>query len=137
RSREVRPWLDRMVVTAVVTAMILLVLPLSHASAADQAAPDLSTAIANHLDTALYLLENHAGSLAKVRIAAFPSAEPLVNLYRAQHRLIRWERATRDTWREDCDFYLLPASESGSLAGRHLIVIYRDGDFLLARRQAA
>jgi len=73
----------------------------------------------------------------RIRIGATPSAEPVVNFYRAQHRATAWERARRDYRSEHFDYYLLSTAEGNWAEQRHLYVLHRDADFLLARRSYA
>jgi hypothetical protein len=117
-------------------ALVFLVLPLTHAYAPAESAPELTAAQAAHLQSALQALRIKAGS-DRIRIGATPATEPVVNFYRAQHRAGNWERAGRDDSSEHCDYYLFPATEAAAAAQRHLIVIYRDADFVVANRSYA
>jgi hypothetical protein len=62
------------------------------------------------------------------------AVEPIVNFYRAQHRLTTWGRAQRNFASTRMDYYLLPTSDLGWVEQRHLIVLYRDAGLLLAHR---
>jgi hypothetical protein len=135
-QRRWEQWSNQVLIPAAVTALILLVLPLSHAHATPETTPELTTVQATRLQSALDTLRASAGS-DHVRIAAIPAAEPIVNFYRAQHRATTWERARRDYLSEAFDYYLLSASDSDWAEQRHLIVVHRDADFLLARRGSA
>jgi len=135
-DRRWREWTDRVLIPAVVTALIILVLPISHAHAPPEATPQLSALDAGWLPVALATIHPlTAGST--VRIAADPAVEPVVNFYRAQHRLTNWERATRGIEAEGSDYYLLPGSAAEFVRDRHLLVLSRDANFVLARRLAA
>lgn len=129
-------WIDRVLIPAIVAAFIFLVLPLSHAHAVPEITPELTGTQAAHLPSALQALRAEAGS-SHVRISAIPAAEPIVNFYRAQHRVTTWDRAERDASPEHFDYYLLSASQADWAQQRHLIVLYWDADFLLARRSYA
>jgi hypothetical protein len=129
-------WCNQVLIPAVVVAWALLVLPLTHAHAAPQDAPELTTDQAVHLQEALDTLRASAGK-NHIRIGALPAAEPVVNFYRAQHRATTWERASRDYSSGEFDYYLLSASDSGWADQQHLIVLHPDADFLLARRPPA
>lgn len=129
-------WVDRVAVPAAVVAVIFLALPLSHANASADRLAELSAAQAAHLQSALDALRTSAGP-APVRIAVTPSAEPVVNFYRAQHRAANWSRASRDLASEQFDYYLFPSADRQLLEARHLIVIHEDPDFILARNTAA
>jgi hypothetical protein len=72
-----------------------------------------------------------------IRIGATPSVEPIVNFYRAQHRVTTWERARRDYSSEHFDYYLLSTTEGNWAEQSHLLMLYRDADFMLARRSYA
>jgi len=135
-GRRWTDWTDRILVPAAVVAMIFLALPLSHAHAAAEVTPELTESQAIYLQSALEALRANAGA-EHIRIGASPSAEPVVNFYRAQHRATSWERAQRDYSSEHFDYYLLSTDESGWLLHRDLSVLYRDGDFVLARRSSA
>jgi hypothetical protein len=126
-------WVDRVLIPAVVVALIVLVLPLSHAHAASDSTPELSARQAAHLQSALDALRT-AGGTNPIRIGATPAIEPAVNFFRAQHRSTTWDRASRNYQNEGFDYYVLPATGAGFAEQRHLIVLYRDADFLVARR---
>ena len=129
-------WIDRVLIPAVVVGLAFLVLPLTHAYGPAESAPKLTTAQAAHLQAALQALRISAGS-HRIHIGATPATEPVVNFYRAQYRAGNWERAGRDDSLEHCDYYLFPATEAAAAAQRHLIVIYRDADFVVANRSYA
>jgi hypothetical protein len=129
-------WIDRVLIPAIVVALILLVLPLSHAHAAPEITPELTGTQATHLPSALQALRTYSGS-SHVRISAIPAVEPIVNFYRAQHRVTTWDRAERDASPEHFDYCLLFASQANWAQQRHLVVLYWDGDFLLVRRSYA
>jgi hypothetical protein len=129
-------WVDCVFIPAVVVALIFLVLPLSHAHAAREITPELTARQAGNLQSDLEVMRLSAGS-DRIRIGTIPSVEPVVNFYRAQHRATAWERAARDYRPGDFDYYLLPASEGNWAEQRHLLVLSRDADFLLARRSSA
>jgi len=129
-------WIDRVLIPAVVVALILLVLPLTHAYAPEESTPELTASQAAHLQSALQALRAGAGS-GRISIGSTPAAEPVVNFYRAQHRASNWERARRDHSSEHLDYYLFSAAEAAMAAQRHLIVIYRDADFVVANRSYA
>jgi len=128
-------WIDHVLIPAVVVALILLILPLTHGYAPAESAPELTAGQAAHLQSALGALRIDAGS-GHISIAALPAAEPVVNFYRAQHRAGNWDRARRDS-SEHFDYYLFPAAQAATAAERHLIVIYRDADFIVAHRSYA
>jgi hypothetical protein len=129
-------WIDRVLIPAAVVALVFLVLPLTHAYTPAESTPELTAAQAAHLQSALQVLRMSAGS-DRIRIGATPGVEPVVNFYRAQHRAGNWERARRDYSSEHFDYYLFPAAEAASAEQRHLIVIYRDADFVVANRSYA
>jgi hypothetical protein len=129
-------WVDRILIPAVVVTLVFLVLPLTHAHASEEIGPELTGVQATHLQSALQMLRANAGT-DRIRIGAVPSVEPIVNFYRAQHRATTWERAARNYRSEDFDYYLLPAAEGNWAEWLHLVVLYRDADFLLARRSYA
>jgi hypothetical protein len=129
-------WTDRVLVTGVVVAFAFLVLPLSHAHAAAQNPRELNRLQTVRLQAALDALRSSAGSQA-IRIGASASIEPIVNFYRAQHRANTWSRAERGLASDSFDYYLLGESDMGYIEQRHLIVLYRDGDFALARKSPA
>jgi hypothetical protein len=129
-------WTDRVVVPAVVVAVIFLVLPLSHAHRAPEITLELTEGQAIDLHSTLEVLRADAG-VEHIRIGASPSAEPVVNFYRAQHRATTWERAVRDYASQQFDYYLLSTRDSGWLSQRHVLVLHRDADFVLARRNPA
>jgi hypothetical protein len=124
-------WTNRVLIPMLVVAWIFLVLPLSHAHAGAETTPELTEGQTIQLQAALAMLRNSAGA-EHIRIGASPPVEPIVNFYRAQHRIGTWERARRDYWSEHFDYYLLSRAESGRVAERHLSVLYQNADFLLA-----
>ena len=129
-------WTDRVLIPAVGVAAILLILPLTHAHKLEEGTPELTASQAVHLQSALQALRVGTGS-NRIRIAATPAVEPVVNFYRAQHRAGNWELARGDDSSEHFDYYLFPAAEAAAAAQRHLIVIYRDTDFVVANRGSA
>jgi hypothetical protein len=128
-------WCNRVLIPGAVVALMILVLPLSHAHASPPIPPQLTIKQSLDLQSALDALRT-AGR-GHVRIAAVSGAEPVVNFYRAQHRATNWDRAVVDDGSEQFDYYLLWAAEADSLQPRHLIEVHRDGEFVLARRDAA
>jgi len=129
-------WVEPVLIPAVVVALILLVLPLTHAYAPEETMPELTASQAAHLQSALQALRISAGS-QRIEIGSIAAVEPVVNFYRAQYRAGNWERAGRDYASEHFDYYLLPAAEASAVERRHLIVIYRDTDFVVANRSYA
>jgi hypothetical protein len=126
---------DRVLVPALVVAWMFLPLPLSHAHAAESA-PEITADQAGRVRSCLRVLRERAGS-NRIRVGASPSIEPVVNFYRAQHRITAWERAVRDLPAGQVDYYLLTGAGGGLVEQRHLIVLYRDGEILLARSSPA
>lgn len=131
-QRKWADWRDRILIPAMVAAFVFLVLPLSHAHAAEEVTPELTAAEAGPLPSALRMLRARAGT-DHVRIAATPPVEPIVNFYRAQYRVITWDRASRNFSSGHFDYYLVSGADEGWVRQRHLIVVYRDADLLLAR----
>jgi hypothetical protein len=121
-------WTDRVLITALVAALALLVLPLSHAHAVSETPADLTVP-----EAALRMLRASVGN-SRVQIGASAGIEPIVNFYRAQHRIATWEQAGRNLVSGNFDYYLLTKSDAGLIEQRHLIVLYRDAGFVLARR---
>lgn len=121
-------WTDRVLIPALVAAFALLVLPWSHAHAVSERLPDLTLP-----ETALRMLRASADN-GRVQIGASAGIEPIVNFYRAQHRIATWERAGRNLVSGNFDYYLLTRSDVGVIEQRHLIVLYRDAGLVLARR---
>ena len=131
-KRQWTEWCDTVLIPAAVTALIVLVLPVSHAHSASGTRGELSEEQAKHLERALDALRSAAGR-EPVRIAAAAAAEPVVNFYRAQHRATTWERAASDDPSQHFDYYLFVAAGAPPIEQRHLVVVYRDADFVLAR----
>jgi hypothetical protein len=121
-------WTDRVLIPATVVALVFLVLPLSHSHAEQEALPEL----ADQPVSAIEALRATAGN-SRVRIGASAGIEPILNFYRAQHRLTAWDRAGRNLTGGNFDYYLLAKEDSGLIEQRHLLVLYRDRDFVLAR----
>jgi uncharacterized membrane protein YeiB len=132
QQRSLFLWTDRLLVTGVVTAFLFLVLPLSHAHAAAENPSELTQDQAVSLQKALDVLRTSAGR-DPMRIGASASVEPVVNFYRAQHRANTWGRADRNLAAGSFDFYLLAGHDSDYVEQRHLVVIYRDANFAVAR----
>jgi hypothetical protein len=128
-------WTAQVLIPAAVVALILLVLPLTHAYLAEENTPELTASQSVHLQSALEALRVGAGS-GRISIGATPATEPVVNFYRAQHRAGNWERARREDPSEHFDYYLFPAGQAAAAEQRHLIVIYRDADFVVAHRSS-
>lgn len=130
--KEWADWTSRILIPAVVAASVLLALPLSHADAATEIGPELTARESVRLQAVLPMLRAAAGA-DRIRIAATPAIEPIVNFYRAQHRMTTWDRTGRIPSSEHFDYYLLHAAGAGWIEQRHLIVLYQDADFVLAR----
>ena len=126
-------WTDRVLIPALVVGLVFLLLPLSHAHAAGEATPNLTAGEAARLESVLQVLRASAGA-NHIRIGASPATEPILNFYRAQHRVNTWDRAERNLSSERFDYYLLSAADTRWVEQRHLVVLYQDADFVLARR---
>jgi 4-amino-4-deoxy-L-arabinose transferase-like glycosyltransferase len=126
-------WTDRVLIPALVVALVFLVLPLSHAHAIPEITPHLTLGEAAQLESVLNVLRASAGA-NHIRIGASPATEPILNFYRAQHRVNTWDRANRSLSSERFDYYLLSTADTEWVEQRHLIVLYQDADFVLARR---
>jgi 4-amino-4-deoxy-L-arabinose transferase-like glycosyltransferase len=135
-QRRWSEWCNQVVIPGAVVVLMVLVLPLSHAHSAAEDLPELTQPQAAHLKSALAALRASAG-WNHVGIAAVPVTEPVANFYRAQHRATNWLHVGTDVASEHLDYYLVSAADEGRVAGRHLIVIYRDADFLVLRRPVA
>jgi hypothetical protein len=131
-QRKLSLWVDRVLISAIVAALIPLVLPLSHAHAAPEWVAGLDADKSAELQSALDVLRASAGTLP-VRIGASAAAEPVANFYRAQHRLVAWSRVDR-LGLGGFDYYLLDRSDEAYVQQRHLIVLARDADFVVARK---
>jgi hypothetical protein len=132
-QKQWNQWVDRVLIPSLVVALIVLALPLSHAHASAESTPELTAAQSAHLASALRVLRASAGT-KPIRIAATSAVEPVANFYRARWRASTWDRVTRDDSKDASDYYLLPASREHWATERHLIVLYRDVDFLLVQR---
>jgi hypothetical protein len=69
-----------------------------------------------------------------IRIGASASTEAIVNFYRAQHRVITWDRADEQWATGNFDYYVLAGSDIPYADLRHLIVVYRDPQLVVAHR---
>jgi hypothetical protein len=125
-------WVDAVAIPAIVVTMIVLVLPLTHAQAPDESTTELTAGQAANLQSALRALAEQAGA-RHVRIGSIALATPVVNFYRAQHRVTSWEQAALASGGGQFDYYLLSVPDAPWAQQRHLIVVHRDGDFLVAR----
>jgi hypothetical protein len=132
-QRKWADWRDRILIPATVAAFVFLVLPLSHAHAPEEVTPELTAAEAAQLPSALQILRARTAGTDQVRIGAIPPVEPIVNFYRAQYRVNTWDRASRNFSSEHFDYYLVSGADQEWVQQRHLIVLYRDADLLLAR----
>ncbi|HUB82869.1 MAG TPA: hypothetical protein VMB03_28920 [Bryobacteraceae bacterium] len=121
-------WIDRVAIPASVVVVILLAVPASHAGAPAENPPQLAGGQTAHLRSALDALRADAGT-KPIRIATVPSAEPIVNFYRAQHRANNWQRALLAGSAGHFDYYLIPSGDSVR-AGE---LVYRDADFAVVR----
>jgi hypothetical protein len=121
-------WLDRILIPAVLPSFVFLVLPLSHAHAASEAQPDLT------LPGPLLPALRAATGSNRARIGASPGIEPIVNFYRAQHRVNTWEHIDQSLASGSFDYYVLAGTGSSLVEQRHLLVLYRDAGFTIARR---
>lgn len=126
--QEWSAWTDRILIPAVVIAFLLLILPLSHTHAGPEAIPALNDSGAAQVQSLLRRLPT-----TSIRTGASPSAEPIVNFYRAQHRVDAWQRSDRNLASGTFDYYVLESADSASIDRLHLIVIFRDTEFSLAR----
>jgi hypothetical protein len=131
-QRRWEQWCNTVLIPASAIAVIVLVLPVSHAHAPLPLQPELNEEQAKHIQAVLDSLRSTAGR-DSIRIAATPDNEPIVNFYRAEHRATNWERASLDDPSKRFDYYLFSTADASALEQRHLIVVYRDGDFVLAR----
>lgn len=132
-QRRWSEWTDRVLIPAVVVALIFLVLPISHSHAPEERPPELTEGQAIQVQSALAALRAAAGA-EPIRIAAIPPAEAIANFYRAQHQASTWARVVRDDQSEHFDYYLFSQAEAGWVSQRHLLVVYKDADFVLATR---
>ena len=126
-------WAERFLISACIAVLIPLVLPLSHAHATPEWIGSLNSGKAAELQSALDVLRTNAGTLP-AHIGASAAAEPIANFYRAQHRLITWSRVDSGLESGSFDYYLLARSDEAYVEQRHLIVLSRDVDFLVARK---
>jgi hypothetical protein len=131
-----RLWTDRVFIPALVVTLVFLVLPLSHAHAAAPFTPDLTVKEAAELQLALDALQTGIGS-ARVAIGASPTVEPVVNFYRAQHRATTWGRAETNLTSRSFDYYVLATGDAEVVQQRHLVVLYRNLNYVVARRASA
>jgi hypothetical protein len=129
-------WSERILIPAAALALFVLVLPLSHAHAARENPRELTPVQAIHLQAAIEALRSHAGD-GRARIGAVPAAVPAIDFFRAQHRMNNWELAGRYDAPEIFDYYVLSSEYAGWAEERHLIVVHRDADFLVARTAVA
>jgi len=136
RQRRWIEWTNDVLIPGAVAAVIVLAIPLAHAHATAPATPELTAGQAVQLRAALDALDTSARG-DHVRIFGIPAVEPVINFYRSQHRATNWERAQSDLTAEHFDYYLLSATGAGWAEERHLTVLYRDADFLLAHHQPA
>jgi len=112
-------WTNRIFIPAVVSALIVLVLPLSHAHAGAESAPKLTLSQAAHFKAAVDALPRGE----PIRIQTLPQLEPMLNFYRAQYRATKWSMIG------PFDYYLLPATGATQ---PDLTVLHRDADFVVA-----
>jgi hypothetical protein len=124
-------WKDRILIPMVVAALVLLVLPISHAHAG-AAMPADSTVPA----PVLLALRSATGNEV-VRIGASPEIAPVLNFYRAQHRVNTWARSDASLASGDFDYYVLAKRDAGLVELCHLLVLYQDTGFTVARRSYA
>jgi len=94
RTRRFWAWADRVIVTAIVTAFLLLVLPFSHASARQLARLVIPPAIEiarspGDLAGVIAKLRREARG-RNVRIAASPDVAPVLEFYQARYREAGW-----------------------------------------------
>lgn len=118
--RQWDDWTNRILIPACVTALVVLVLPLSHAHAARQSLPELTGSQTEELQAALDALPRNEA----IRIATDPQIEPVLHFYRAQHRIAQWQDTAPP------DYLVLPLDQAEQ---RHLIVTYRNSSFAVAR----
>src|SRR5262249_37564399 len=127
-----RTWTEAVLIPASVVAVIFLVLPISHAHATETRT-SISEDQASHIRTALDALRQHGGA-RPIRITASSAFEPIVNFYRAQHRLSNWQRATANPNAADADYYIVTGSDLEYLDRPNLQVVYKDTGIVMARR---
>lgn len=70
----------------------------------------------------------------RVRIAASPELEPIVNYYRTRYRQGNWERIGHKTPEPGYEYYVLTTADAGLVAQFHLQTIRRFPGLLLAAR---
>ena len=134
RIADVRAWLERVVVTATVTAFLFLVLPFSHAGARQLAALCLPPPL--HLNRDPEDLSGLVAALrrdaqgATVRIAATPEAEPVLEYYQARYREGRWRILPYPSQAD----YAVVDSRRTAIPGR---ILYRGRTMVLAREGRA
>ena len=124
-------WVEKVAIPAAAVAVILLAVPLSHATAPELRLPEWTESEAANLRSALQALQHDAGS-TPIRIVTVPGGEPVVNFYRAQHRLTNWGRAEDFAAAAlEPAYYVLLTSAADWAAGNHVTVLYRNADFLV------
>jgi hypothetical protein len=121
-------WLgmERIIVPAVVTAFVLLILPLSHGGPA-LPQPRAADPADSAMQSAIGTLRARAGK-TPVRISVSPSAEPLVEFYRARYRERQWAIG-----RSDGQYHLWMERDGVPATERALAVVFRRNGVVLAR----
>jgi hypothetical protein len=79
-------WSNRVLIPAVVSTMIVLVLPLSHAHAPAEFIPEMTPTAAADLKSAVEGLPRSEA----IRIETVPRLEPVLSFYRAEFRATKW-----------------------------------------------
>ena len=130
-TRQFRPWADRLLVTAVVTAFVLTAIPFSHASAGQLArllseASRESGRSPEDLSGLIAILRRESRGKT-VRIAASPDLAPVLEFYQARYREAGWRIVPVIA---PADFYVIGLSAASQAGGQ---VLYHGRTVVLAR----
>jgi hypothetical protein len=71
--------------------------------------------------------------LEHIRIGASAGMEPVLNYYRARYRLGNWDAVNLKPPAGTYDYYVLNQQDAGLLDQRHLRLVFRDSNFIVAQ----
>ncbi|HMC60752.1 MAG TPA: hypothetical protein VKJ01_16300, partial [Candidatus Solibacter sp.] len=71
--------------------------------------------------------------LRHIRIGASPAIEPVLNYYRARYLLGNWDPVDGRAPAGSYDYYVLSRQDAGLVDQRHLRLVFRDGNLIVAR----
>lgn len=122
RNREWHLAVERSLIPAVVTAFIVLVLPLALSPETPVTPPELTASEVKGVRGAVEMLRGESGTRS-ILVAASAGVRPVLSFYRSRFRLVHWQISDGPA-----DYYVVPEAGAGQM-----VVLHRDGGIVLCR----